>query len=80
MSIYVGEKVRSKCPKCGSKDLIIDEVFEGVETFTVVDGVITEFHGLDDFGHPGGDSTGCFRGKCSACKHEWRFRKSPIPA
>lgn len=78
-TIYLGERVRSKCPHCGSRDLLINEVFEAVETFTVIDGVIKDFHGLDSVGHPGGDSTGSFEGKCLACTHHWRFRKNPLP-
>jgi predicted nucleic-acid-binding Zn-ribbon protein len=62
----------AKCPKCGSKDLFIDEIYETGLQFDQTDGNI-DMNGNIEQG-------GILRmnGECKKCGHSWRFRKLQV--
>lgn len=64
-------RTKAKCPKCGSKSLIISETTEASCEWTQIDGVIKDLNdGNKEYG-------GIVRvdGLCIKCGHCWTFRK-----
>lgn len=63
-----------KCPRCGSRNLLLHEFYEATVTVTVKDGVLQEDF-VKDYGPLSGVA-----GECLCCGHVWRLRgKTQIP-
>lgn len=60
---------KAKCPKCGSKDLCVTELWEG--HYIVFDQFNGEI-GEEGYLEPGEPYK--VLGTCHICKHAWRFR------
>ena len=60
-----------RCPKCGSRTIVITETIEAMTAFQVVDGRLNREDGIHDFG----GWIGRLIGDCSKCGHGWKFRR-----
>ena len=68
----MAEKIKIRCPKCGSKDLGAYETTEGVSGHHFENGIWNHDEDYNEYG----DMTGVdFR--CTKCNHRWTGRKGP---
>ena len=63
-------KSRAKCPKCGSKDLIITETLRAATSVKQTNGYIDKDSSNNEYG-----SVYRLDGECCKCNHSWRFKK-----
>lgn len=60
-----------RCPKCGSKDLVLTEKVDATTTWSVVGGKLNRQDGIHDVGGCSGVD-----GECSRCRHGWSLRNA----
>jgi predicted nucleic-acid-binding Zn-ribbon protein len=63
--------VKTKCPRCGSRDLIACEITEASMLFDITDGIMTRLEYSEEFGMFVGINV-----TCKKCKHRWTPRKA----
>lgn len=61
--------VKTRCPKCGSADLIACESTEATMLFDIADGVMTRLSHSEEFCGITG-----VRVECKKCRHHWKPR------
>ena len=66
-------KTRAKCPKCGSRHLIISEVTEASCEWEQNNGIIDLDDGSKEFG-----AIVRVTGLCKKCGHIWQFRATQV--
>lgn len=73
--MQMGSPINSRCPDCGSKDLLLFEEFTVYDTIELVAGRVV------DRTCPGlPEPTGRWSAECrrSTCGHRWQLRRSPL--
>ena len=68
----IGDVLVCRCPKCGSGDLSISEIFQVSDVTSTKNGVVDQptFPAENPF------ATGAVWIHCDKCEHNWRSRRS----